>query len=423
MGFRVVDASFAARHVSGLAIIIGLASAAAAQTPRDAGSSPPKPRLVRVSVTDSAGAPIAGAAVSIVRGLQEIVVEGTTDQDGRRALTIASPEGSYDAMVRRIGFARADRFFTPHSGDTVSLHFVLVPTAQTLAPVTVTAQEDAKHKRYFIDADGIANSTRPILDGMDVVTKLRPTMMDNPTPGSMDRCGLDNIWVNGERIALAPINEALATRSAAKQHGATFASPRGKPGAISKAAAGPAMESSGDGRVPVNVQSVLATIHPEHIAEMEFHDCNDFSINKAHATNALFVVLKPGVAFEPGIGSYVLGPNTGGVRTAVAARGLAYIDSVDTARPNAVVLESYRSRLLGLFDAASGEPIEGVLVADSASGAWVKTPATGIVSLAFLPPGASTVRVQRPGVRDTLVHLTISPRDTTPITLTLGAPH
>ncbi|HXD47157.1 MAG TPA: carboxypeptidase-like regulatory domain-containing protein [Gemmatimonadaceae bacterium] len=378
----------------------------------------PRPEIVRVHVTDTTGAPVAGASVAIVRGLQQVVAQGVTDANGQRVLTVAGAAGDYDAMVRKIGFTRADRFFGFQAGDTVTLHLLLAPAVQTLAQMNVTAPEDRKRLRRYVDADDIANSPRPILDAMDVVTKLRPDMMSDPTPGSMDHCALDEVWVNGQHITLAPINDALAARAAMKVHGTRFASPvapGGNPGLT-----GPPMTPFGDARVPVSVQSVLATIHPEHIAEMTFHDCNDFSINRAHARNALFVVLKPGVAFEPGIGSYVLDEGSGSKRFTVAARELARSDSLEAASTATQTLEAFRHRLLGLFDAGNGQPIAGVEVVDSTSGSWVRTPDTGIVSLAFLPPGPATVLLRRAGTADTLIHVTISPRDTTPITLVLG---
>jgi hypothetical protein len=178
----------------------------------------------------------------------------------------------------------------------------------------------------------------------------------------------------------------------------------------------------GDARVSVDVQSVLASIHPEHIGEMTFHDCDDFSMRGASTRNALFVVLKPGVAYSPGLGSYVLNEDNSTARKWAAARELTKMDSAAAAAAHTTRLEAFRHRLLGLFDAASGEPIPDVDVVDSTSGSWVRTPPTGIVSLAFLPSGTSTVRLRRVGLLDTLVHVTISPRDTTPITLVFGVP-
>lgn len=58
-------------------------------------------------------------------------------------LTLPGAPGEYDAMVRHIGFARADRFFTLQAGDTVSrrvrdtlLHLTVSPRDTT--PITLT---------------------------------------------------------------------------------------------------------------------------------------------------------------------------------------------------------------------------------------------------------------------------------------------
>jgi hypothetical protein len=49
----------------------------------------------------------------------------------------------------------------------------------------------------------------------------------------------------------------------------------------------------------------LYEIEPEHIAEMRFRDCFDTTVPDVGGMNALFVVLKPGVVYEPGVGSFV----------------------------------------------------------------------------------------------------------------------
>jgi hypothetical protein len=223
--------------------------------------------------------------------------------------------------------------------------------------------------------------------------------------------------VNGAHVRLPPRDTALAVRRTMKVHGAAFASPDLR--------WGPPLATMGDARVSVDVQSVLASIHPEHIGEITFHDCNDFSMAGAATRNALFVVLKPGVAYSPGIGSYVLNEDNSTVGKWAAARELARMDSAAAAAaaaPHTTTLDAFRHRLLGLFDSASGEPLTDVEVVDSTSGSWVRTSETGIVSLAFLPPGPSTVRLRRAGLVDTLIHVTISARDTTPITLTFARP-
>jgi hypothetical protein len=75
--------------------------------------------------------------------------------------------------------------------------------------------------------------------------------------------------------------------------------------------------------------------------------------------------------------------------------------------------------VLGVYDAATGDPLEGVAVVDSATHMRALTTQTGTVTLVFLPEGASTVRLQKLGYVDQLQHVTISPSDTIPITLTL----
>jgi Carboxypeptidase regulatory-like domain len=88
-----------------------------------------------------------------------------------------------------------------------------------------------------------------------------------------------------------------------------------------------------------------------------------------------------------------------------------------TAKPAA-----YRHRLLGVFDELTGEPIAGVEVADSTSGTFATTTATGTVSLAFLPEGLSTLRIRKLGYAELHLPVVISPKDSLPITLTLGKP-
>jgi hypothetical protein len=63
-------------------------------------------------------------------------------------------------------------------------------------------------------------------------------------------------------------------------------------------------------RLELQIQSILTSIRPEHIAEMTFNDCFESYIKINHGANSVFVVLKPGVGFEPGVGSYVVGDST-----------------------------------------------------------------------------------------------------------------
>jgi|GEM_PF-2355145 len=80
---------------------------------------------------------------------------------------------------------------------------------------------------------------------------------------------------------------------------------------------------------------------------------------------------------------------------------------------------SYRSRVLGVYDGRTGDPIEGAKVSDMASGSSSLTTITGTVSLVFLPEGGSVVKVQKLGYEPKMLPVTISLDDTTALTLVM----
>lgn len=79
----------------------------------------------------------------------------------------------------------------------------------------------------------------------------------------------------------------------------------------------------------------------------------------------------------------------------------------------------YRLRVLGVFDADTGDPLEGVEVTDAMSGMKALTTNTGTVSLLFLPEGGSLVRLRKIGYEIQTMPVSISPADTQPITAVL----
>jgi hypothetical protein len=93
------------------------------------------------------------------------------------------------------------------------------------------------------------------------------------------------------------------------------------------------------------------------------------------------------------------------------------IDSgAQAARPDSL---AWRKRILGVYDPGTGDPIEGVRVLDVKNGNSSLTTVTGTVTLAFLPSGTSTVRVQKLGYKTSTIEISISPSDTSPLTVEL----
>jgi hypothetical protein len=84
-------------------------------------------------------------------------------------------------------------------------------------------------------------------------------------------------------------------------------------------------------------------------------------------------------------------------------------------------LPGYRSRILGVFDSQSGQPIEGAEVIDAFAHVTAITTRTGTVSLAFLPEGGSMLRIQKIGFKPVTQIVEISPADTVPITVLMEA--
>lgn len=344
--------------------------------------------VVDVRVVDTMSKPVGGSEVSAVRELRRVLASGTTDDAGRRRLVVPrGADADLQIVVRKIGYQRAERFVVA-SRDTLAIAIVLHESARELPAVTVTAEQDVRRRANHIEADEIAASERPILDGLDVLTKLRPDMIYSRIPGGADPCGLFYVWVNGKRIVFPPIDAALAARQSQLRHAAR---------------ATPHIGPTGLATVPVSVQSVLSSIHPEHIAEINYADCNDFSVDATRARNAVFVTLKPGVGFEPGRGSYVV--DTG--------------SATDAAAPTAPIA-AYRRRLVGVFDDSTGDPVADVTVIDVATGTRSVTTTTGTLSLWFLPEGVSTLRIEKAGYATQTLDVSISPRDTLPITLVLA---
>lgn len=98
---------------------------------------------------------------------------------------------------------------------------------------------------------------------------------------------------------------------------------------------------------------------------------------------------------------------------------LALVAFAPKVRGQGVSLPPYRSRVLGVYDDATGAPVDSVRVTDVLNGNSSLTTATGTVALYFLPDGGSLVRVQKIGYVVQTFTIAISAADTAPITITM----
>ena len=234
---------------------------------------------LRVSARDSSEVPIAGAELTVTRGLHDVLARGTTDDNGLGLLSFeASDSLDLQVTMRKIGFARTDHFFGAAPMDTAVVMLVAARNKNnTLDAVKITAKRDVKTASYEVNADDIANTDQTLFDGFDILKKMRPDIL---TSRGGCRTGVQNVWVNGKRIVYPlPAN--------------TIAAQRARVGVPPRA------------RFTYAAISVLTDIAPEHIEEMIYKDCFDHSMAVVGSQDALFIILKPGVGYERGVGSFV----------------------------------------------------------------------------------------------------------------------
>ena len=363
---------------------------------------------VGVRVVDSTGAPIRDADVSILRDVSTVLAQGTTNSGGRVRLSLTRAEGTFQLRVRKIGFQRGYRFFSLGAGDSVAIDMRLERSVVLLEPVNVRAAEDLKRKSYHLDAEDIENSPRTLIDGTDIF-KLRPDMMTSRGGAKAcevlytDRDGwIENVWVNGQRVVM-PIVDSQFVAGRKPALGIVKPPPRPNPRITPLRVPKPPPSPWTVFTHVDTVLSILRSIKPQHIAEVTYHDCFDTSINATHSDMSMFIVLKPGIAYRNGVGSYVV---------ADSASRLAASD-LDS-------LPRFRFRLLGAFDQETGDPLADVDVIDRVSGTRATTTSTGTVSLFYIPEGQRPVRLHRDGYRDTTFTIRISAADTLPLTIVLS---
>jgi hypothetical protein len=383
---------------------------------------------LRIHVTDSSGTRVPSADVAVTRGLKDVIAHGTTDASGDASLSIARLGDNTNIIVRKIGFNRADRFVRIATDSVIPVEIRLVRPVSALPTVSITAEESRKRHDYHLDADDLEKSGRPVIDGTDIL-KLRPEMLTSRA--GWRTCGyIQTVWVNGVRVVLAPVDPVAVSRRSAFGIPAPRAAPaRRRNASRSGTTSGPTTTRPNPAPIDA-VLSILASIHPEHIAEVSFQDCLDNTVALNHSDMAMFISLKPGIAFEPGIGTYVLDPSKSSAfttadsttrRTMAAAESTVALRgrTADSASIKVADYPPYRFRVIGLFDDSTGGTVEGAEIIDTKSGLRALSSATGTTSLFFLPDGGSTILIRKTGLRDTTFFVPITPADTTPITLLL----
>lgn len=231
-----------------------------------------------MTVTGPAAETVDAAEVLILRGARTLATARTTS-DGTARLVVATDTGAVDIAVRKIGFRPQARFVRPAAGETTVVSIRLVRAVQQLDDVRVSALESARRRSYYLDAETIAGSNRPVRSALDAIAALRPDMLTSR--GGWRVCGtIKEVWVNGRRIRQNVDSDPMLRN-------------RRLPGVSPKAP------------VPPAVLAILNRIRPEHIAEMTYIDCFGGAVRKLGSENAVLVVLKPGVDFQWPTGSFV----------------------------------------------------------------------------------------------------------------------
>lgn len=142
--------SLAAAVVAALAV--GSAPALARAQSAGTIAAPGRGRAVLTGVvTDSAGAPVAGATVRLDRNGGATV----SDDDGRFAIA-GLPAGRVGASVRRLGFLPADFELEVQGGTRVEVAVKLAPSAAALPTVVV----EGERRELLLEANGFYERAR-----------------------------------------------------------------------------------------------------------------------------------------------------------------------------------------------------------------------------------------------------------------------
>ncbi len=247
---------------------------AVAQTPSSQRATPDTTAgVVGFRVSDEQRRPIASVRVDIRPDAGGTLLTVYTDSAGRQTIRLVSTAARYEYSARRIGYVAATGSFSVAPGAAVDVAVTLTHAVQQLDAVRTTARENLMS--YSITADQIAHSGRDDQDAYNVLSRSRLNMLGD----KMRECPyVEYIWINGERLALAPWEAVVPLQRTRKPVPMSHSPPN----------------------------SPLTLIKPQHIAEIRYANCWDTTVpNSPFYHNALFVTLKPGIGFDLRRGSYV----------------------------------------------------------------------------------------------------------------------
>lgn len=285
---------------SGLARWCACAVIAGALSVNVATAQTPGRATIRATIVDSTGAPISGAQFVLIRALRQPVRVARSDSAGRLAFAVELDDTIYTVLVRKIGFADLAGPLAVAAGDTADLRITLLRNAGAamLDTVRVHASRHVLSSDYHLSAADIAASTRPLLDGLDILAKLRPEMLGDP-----DKC-IDPPGPSTDRLAFAPPPASPRFRTPLGAQPLHVAPRVGTERAIVQNLWINGERVSLGGVPEMSPESLLVLIKPEHVDQIEYTGCYDNSMSVSGGRNALFVVLKPGYVFDYNRGTY-----------------------------------------------------------------------------------------------------------------------
>jgi hypothetical protein len=299
-------------------------------------------RSVRVRVTDTTGIPVTAATVSVLTADNRLLAAGPTDTSGTRVLRVQAKDERLQLSVQRVGFL-ATRRVLRLSDRATTIDVALSPVSAALDTIRVSDRSRQLGAQPVIRGDEIVNTPRGVFDFIDVLKKLRPELLDHISDDIKYKCqptrstGPFRIYVNERAIPYFP---------------ETF-------------------------------DDILHDLKSDAIDELRYVSCFDKSLGNDDYPNVgrVYVTLRKGYAFNIKRGTY---------------RQVAKAEQPTTPR-DTTPLRPDHARLIGVFDANDGTPIEGAEVIDVLTGYSALTTRTGTVALAFVDSNGTLLKIQRTG--------------------------